>query len=475
MSYSFQGNNGRILYVSKSGDNASARIGDPDRPWPDPWAAVAAMSAGDLIYVFSGTWTIGDLASGADLETDSVTGANLLTLSDQSFHFEPGARIEVIDTVRVYELFTHSSTESFNLKISGKGQFEFLESGKLFNIDTTGAVNVDFEADEVTGLWFNRIATEGEKVSYKVNFTGTDLTLAPLFDFGTATGCEFYFHADNIIYGVDTGQDANVDNGIFKIRRGTDMKASLNVGNIISYKKSHVGVILGIGGACTNNKINININNIDAYDPFITNGTYSSYTIDETTIVNGTSAVNALGMLFRIPEGDTIGNIMNINIGTCSTHIPLLGQESANLGVTNQVRMHVGSATCKANNPLFFNENGANVSDEVILTIDRGESANGALIMEGTLKWMGLTLSGFLKTTSAGDPVIIYQGSNLTRNPMKIQNARLVNDGTVDVIAPITGSNARSFIIQNVVTNTLVNNADVTEDGQSMTRDADYA
>lgn len=44
-------NLGRILYVSTTGNNATAEVGNPNKPWADPEAAVAAMSDGDRMKV----------------------------------------------------------------------------------------------------------------------------------------------------------------------------------------------------------------------------------------------------------------------------------------------------------------------------------------------------------------------------------------------------------------------------------------
>lgn len=466
-------NTGNVLYVSKEGNNSTAIKGDISKPWADPWAAAAAMLADDVVHIFPGTWTIGDVGSGADFETNSVTGPNLIRAFNQKFHFEVGAKIEVIDTVRVYELFTHTGPEAFTLEITGNGSFEFLESGKLFNINTLGAVNVTFEAESVSNLWYNRIVTEGGYVVHRTKFIGTSLTLSPIFDFGSNSGTTFTFHSDTCIYGVSTGQDANVANGVFKINKGVGLKAGFTIGTLIAYKKSHVGSIFSVEGTCNGNLIDIKIGSLDAYDPFITNGTYATYTIDETTNVNATNGVDTeLGMLFRIPAGNTNGNILNIEVGTLSSHHVIVGHQVAGSGVKNEVNVRIGSAVCKANNPLYFNDNGSNVSDELTLHIERGYSATGIIILEGTLKWMSTILSGYLRTAGAGLPVISYQGSNLTRNPLKLNNLKLVNDGTVDVISPITGGNARQFIINNVMTNSTVVNADVTESVGTIVRDA---
>ncbi len=46
-------NLGRILYVSTTGNNATAEVGNPNKPWADPATAVAAMSDGDKLQVLA--------------------------------------------------------------------------------------------------------------------------------------------------------------------------------------------------------------------------------------------------------------------------------------------------------------------------------------------------------------------------------------------------------------------------------------
>ena len=93
---------GRILYVSKEGNNSSAEVGNISRPYEDPWAAADAASNGDTIYVFPGTWTIGAVGDGADLELSATPLVSELSLmegkTDLHVHFENGSRIQVLST-----------------------------------------------------------------------------------------------------------------------------------------------------------------------------------------------------------------------------------------------------------------------------------------------------------------------------------------------------------------------------------------
>lgn len=67
-------NHGNVIYVAKTGNNATAQLGNPDRPFSDPWAAVAAVpDSGWLVqFLDAGTYTFGHTGSGADFESPTT-------------------------------------------------------------------------------------------------------------------------------------------------------------------------------------------------------------------------------------------------------------------------------------------------------------------------------------------------------------------------------------------------------------------
>lgn len=67
-------NHGNVIYVAKTGNNATAQLGNPDRPFADPWAAVAAIpDSGWLVqFLDAGTYTFGPTGSGADFESPTT-------------------------------------------------------------------------------------------------------------------------------------------------------------------------------------------------------------------------------------------------------------------------------------------------------------------------------------------------------------------------------------------------------------------
>lgn len=77
----------RTLYV-RDGATGTPVIGDPNSPFPHPWAAADSAQSGDLIYIFAGEYTMGDVGSGEDFEI-----ANNGFQSDNSF---------LVDSVNYY-------------------------------------------------------------------------------------------------------------------------------------------------------------------------------------------------------------------------------------------------------------------------------------------------------------------------------------------------------------------------------------
>ena len=51
-----QHRDGSILWVSDDGDNATGAVGNMHKPFSDPWAARDAATAGDIIFILSGTF-----------------------------------------------------------------------------------------------------------------------------------------------------------------------------------------------------------------------------------------------------------------------------------------------------------------------------------------------------------------------------------------------------------------------------------
>lgn len=61
-----------IWYVAPGGNDATAVKNDPYKPFRSPWTARNNAQAGDIIYIYEGVYTTGDIGSGALLESDGT-------------------------------------------------------------------------------------------------------------------------------------------------------------------------------------------------------------------------------------------------------------------------------------------------------------------------------------------------------------------------------------------------------------------
>lgn len=111
-------NRGKVAYVSKNGHNSLAQLGNPDRPFAHPWAAVAAIpDSGWLIEVSPGTYTAGDSIENPDYYSSS--GDYNLIRNGLTIHLEEGVVITSLDSL-MPSLFT-DTLEDLTFSLTGKG------------------------------------------------------------------------------------------------------------------------------------------------------------------------------------------------------------------------------------------------------------------------------------------------------------------------------------------------------------------
>ena len=93
---------GNYIYVSTNGSNITGEKGNLTKPYRDPWAAMAAATSGDLVYVFAGTWAYGFLGQEAtqgypgtfDITVDGTDpSAASLWKAGVDMYFDPGSKI----------------------------------------------------------------------------------------------------------------------------------------------------------------------------------------------------------------------------------------------------------------------------------------------------------------------------------------------------------------------------------------------
>lgn len=86
-----------VLFVSQSaGFDVSEATGGWDAPFENPWDAVDAANAGELVYVLDGIWYYGDPANGAvDRNQDGSAGPNKLLKEGVTVYFVEDTEIDV--------------------------------------------------------------------------------------------------------------------------------------------------------------------------------------------------------------------------------------------------------------------------------------------------------------------------------------------------------------------------------------------
>ena len=84
----------RTLYV-RDGATGTPVIGDPNSPFPHPWAAADTAMAGDLIYIFAGEYTMGNVGSGEDYEVanNGFNSDNTFLRDSVNYYADNGAVI----------------------------------------------------------------------------------------------------------------------------------------------------------------------------------------------------------------------------------------------------------------------------------------------------------------------------------------------------------------------------------------------
>ena len=120
-------NDGSILWVSDTGNNATAEKRNQHSPYADPFAARDAAVAGDVIWVLSGTY---------DVAVINPPSANLF-LKQLTYQLNPGVRIignaQTIEpqSSGVYKITGNGSLENYRLSFPVQDCHHIIELDNL--------------------------------------------------------------------------------------------------------------------------------------------------------------------------------------------------------------------------------------------------------------------------------------------------------------------------------------------------------
>lgn len=500
---------GAILYVSKSGNNDHAVKGDKNRPWSDPWAAFADSQAGDLIWIFPGTYTFGETSSGADHEYNpaAIIEASLCNDYNISYYFEPGAKILRTGSVTAYaSLFGSALASDFTLNIYGHGEIDldmniasaptYEENVRLFGFWAANKLNIHCELNRLDNCGSNYTVCNTDYIYvhikeytqpayvYSLAYIGAD---SPANWDATARS-SYTFKFDKLIYGVPALESPNTaDNSGIKLGHIDGGSINVHIGDAKIYGKGTNALLTSYGSTrdILNTRLHYRVDNLYREDPYIANGSYSAYILDETIATDeddGYATARFMSPIFKIlgNQNDFIGNTFLFEIGNAQIDGPLTHAApwSSAASVDNTIVFKVGNVVSLNNSPIIVNATHSlqsytyDDSNVMIFEIGYGYNPAGPVVIE-ILKGNHIIIRNSRLVSGGTNSVITYTDDNNSREPMKIINSELINDGITDVIAPITATTTRDIVILgSVYTNGGSVSADVTQVVENITSSA---
>lgn len=127
-------NLGQILFVSTTGNNTTAQIGDISKTYLTIESAVSASISGDVIHVFQGTYTL-TTTSSAGIAKDGI-----------NYYFEPGCNINKATSGSIFNIT--GFTTGFN--VFGYGTFNKTATVGTILTSVTNAFDFSFEALDIS-------------------------------------------------------------------------------------------------------------------------------------------------------------------------------------------------------------------------------------------------------------------------------------------------------------------------------------
>jgi len=498
---------GDILYVSINGDDATAVKADPERPWDDPWTALAAASAGDTIHVHPGVYAITETGGGGAIEVaDFVEGEvdTVLVKNGITFYFEPGAVID--DQTSFGCQVIAGSYVIFGLtEFAIRGHLEFIghRTNQVWSVtgQLSNGCKLVYEMDKIQtvegGYVMEMSRMQGVDISWKLRRHEIDMT--------DPIDTTVFLRMSGTGAGNNTGNIVNVEIDEVECLSGqvlsyVTMEArwdtsivNVKIGNanIIAKGEALLGINATTAGTFNRNRISYEVGNVIHQDPRIIDATYASYTVNSTTTMdddpNSTNA-NDLPSIFGI--GDSWGgnsgtniydNVFDLKIGSADISGVVLGRlffapNSGNNARNINISCTVGNVISRNGSPCFlpYANNGTSFSAEnafrvMIRVLGRAIASVPVIFCSNEASYQNFEfIGGSYKTTGAGIGAIEHTNANHT---LTLNGVTLLNDGSVDVI---TSSVAVNTHIKGVYANSTVIDANVTEVGDAIVRNVNF-
>lgn len=449
MSYNSH-NIGRKLYVSVNGDNSSAKIGDPTRPWRTPQDARDVALDGDFIHVFPGTYSYGDQGSGADYEgTDNVDTQldnqevalnygksdinyhfelgvimNGISTGNKALFFEPwGVAIETPSTMKVTGYLKVTTLADFIQIIYRESEWDI----EFSEVDSARGLAIEANYDSVGGIqdisWVKSLKLRGEYLN----------TSARSF------AC------------AQTGSTL-ASNGRVGYSRGL---ININIDRVYSPDTFKIGWFYN-------------------YDIFIKIG-HLKYSWGQLNAFKDTIFHMDIGVLETFDDGqggleDISGSTdaeLYINIGKIKRHVD---------ATAHYAGIHISNRYATGGK-IFINVDSLTSDDCIVVNHQASPDSRATLHNNGHLGETEVTISGNFYEENVASPVLDIAGTLFATGAnghqlIKLKNASLIHlaAGTDSIDAANAGEDV---IIQNVISNLSVN-ANVDEIGESVLVDAGY-
>ena len=169
-------NLGRILFVSTTGNNSTAQIGDISKSYLTLESAVSASAAGDVIHVFQGTYNL-TTTSSAGIAKDGI-----------NYYFEPGAVINKTTSGSMFNIT--GFTSGFN--VFGYGTFNKTTTVGPILTSVTNLFDFSFEALDISSTIDKCFSLSLNSKTATIKFRHAISSGGTVFTFPGV-----YFNADN--------------------------------------------------------------------------------------------------------------------------------------------------------------------------------------------------------------------------------------------------------------------------------------
>ena len=459
-------NNGRIWYVSKSNENCSinAVIGDPTQPFCNPWQANDSAQSGDLVVVFPGEYTASNTGV-ADFAFSLANDIRLDYAGNVNYLFYRGAKldIEYDNSLGVLSVFDVSSVDTLRvdgeLSLYSEGQISLIRGT---NSDCDAFIKFsDLELYGFSSATMDECYVNGQSFSYfgeGIRFWNADGYLS--FEVNTVVDssselnlvkCEAKIEVEN--WRSNPPKSGGLKYTPFGLNyvTFTDKNWSLHIDNYylsngITWNTDEPANILIIGfqSAFNNVNVNVEIDNFISADTsnrplFTFRNSFGGMTLQDTRIN------------YRLGNTKMQNPILHFMNTASRTSNMMAEIECVNCDYTGSNPFIEVTGMSSTDEELYFNGR-VRIADAPLLDIANSANVRGNIYLQNV-------------RTSTDSATALIEAE---RSVLSLSNTTLINNASV---APVISGTAVNVNCMNVYSNSVIVDADVTEQIESIVRD----